>query len=76
MCADRIRATGVKAIQINTGRGCHLDAHMVGHALEELPNELGGLLFVENVGNFVCPASFDLGEHHKVVVLSVTDRSA
>ena len=60
-------------MQINTGKGCHLDAHMVGHALEALPLEAGGLLFIENVGNLVCPAAFDLGEAHKVVVLSVTE---
>ncbi len=71
--ADRIRATGVPAIQINTGKGCHLDAHMVGHALDQLPLRTGGLLFIENVGNLVCPAAFDLGEAHKVVVLSVTE---
>jgi len=71
--AERIRATGAPAIQINTGKGCHLDAHMVGHALETLPLDKGGLLFVENVGNLVCPAAFDLGEAHKVVVLSVTE---
>jgi hydrogenase nickel incorporation protein HypB len=71
--ADRIRATGVPAIQINTGKGCHLDAAMVRHAAEELPTLAGGLLFIENVGNLVCPASFDLGEAAKVVVLSVTE---
>jgi hydrogenase nickel incorporation protein HypB len=71
--ADRIRATGVQAVQINTGKGCHLDAHMVGHALDHLSLGSGGLLFVENVGNLVCPAAFDLGEAHKVVVLSVTE---
>ncbi|RAI41638.1 hydrogenase accessory protein HypB, partial [Rhodoplanes elegans] len=71
--AARIRATGAPAIQINTGKGCHLDAHMVGHALEQLPLAAGGVLFVENVGNLVCPAAFDLGEAHKVVVLSVTE---
>jgi len=125
--ADRIRATGVPAVQINTGKGCHLDAHMVGHAIEQLFSEaatdadlpgssgrvLGrapqrttrtpaspglragpnlpaptrppppgrsgavplenGILFVENVGNLVCPAPFDLGEAHKVVILSVTE---
>jgi hydrogenase nickel incorporation protein HypB len=71
--ADRIRATGAPAVQINTGKGCHLDAHMVGHALDQLSLGLGGLLFVENVGNLVCPAAFDLGEAHKVVVLSVTE---
>jgi len=71
--ADRIRATGAPAVQINTGRGCHLDAHMVGHALDQLPLAAGGLLFIENVGKLVCPAAFDLGEAHKVVVLSVTE---
>ena len=71
--AQRIRETGVPAIQINTGKGCHLDAHMVGHALEELPTADGGVLFIENVGNLVCPAGFDLGEAHKIVVLSVTE---
>lgn len=71
--AERIRATGVAALQINTGKGCHLDAHMVGHALEQLPPVTGGVLFIENVGNLVCPAAFDLGEAHKVVVLSVTE---
>ncbi len=71
--AERIRATGVAALQINTGKGCHLDAHMVGHALEQLQPVADGVLFIENVGNLVCPAAFDLGEAHKVVVLSVTE---
>ena len=71
--ADRVRATGAAAIQINTGKGCHLDAHMVGQALEELEPADGGLLLVENVGNLVCPAAFDLGEAHKVVILSATE---
>jgi hydrogenase nickel incorporation protein HypB len=71
--AERIRATGVAAVQVNTGRGCHLDAHMVGHALDDLPSEPDGLLFIENVGNLVCPSGFDLGEAHKVVVFSVTE---
>ena len=71
--ADRLRATGVPAVQVNTGKGCHLDAHMVGHALETLALAEGGVLFIENVGNLVCPAGFDLGEAHKVVVLSVTE---
>jgi hydrogenase nickel incorporation protein HypB len=68
-----VRATRAPAVQINTGKGCHLDAHMVGHALNQLPLTPGGLLFIENVGNLVCPAAFDLGEAHKVVVLSVTE---
>jgi hydrogenase nickel incorporation protein HypB len=71
--AARIRATGAPAVQVNTGKGCHLDAHMVGHALDELDPAPGSLLFIENVGNLVCPAAFDLGEAHKVVVLSVTE---
>ncbi len=71
--ADRIRATGVPALQINTGKGCHLDAHMVGHALEQLQPEKNSLLLIENVGNLVCPAAFDLGEAHKVAILSVTE---
>jgi hydrogenase nickel incorporation protein HypB len=71
--AERIRATGVAAIQINTGKGCHLDGHMVGHAVEDLKPEDGSLLFIENVGNLVCPAAFDLGEYAKVAILSVTE---
>jgi len=71
--ADRIRETGVKALQINTGKGCHLDAHMVGHAMAPLAPEDKSVLFIENVGNLVCPAAFDLGEAHKVAILSVTE---
>jgi hydrogenase nickel incorporation protein HypB len=71
--AERIRATGAPAIQINTGKGCHLDAHMVGHAIEKLQPAEDSLLMIENVGNLVCPAAFDLGEAHKVVILSVTE---
>ncbi len=71
--ADRIRAAGAPAIQINTGKGCHLDAHMVGHAFEKLRPAPGSVLFIENVGNLVCPAAFDLGEAKRVVVLSVTE---
>ncbi|MFY9656463.1 MAG: hydrogenase nickel incorporation protein HypB [Methylocystis sp.] len=71
--AARIRAAGAPAVQINTGKGCHLDAHMVAHGLDALPLEPGGLLFIENVGNLVCPAAFDLGEAHKIVVLSTTE---
>jgi len=71
--AERIRASGAPAIQINTGKGCHLDAHMVGHALEKLAPADDSLLMIENVGNLVCPAAFDLGEAHKVVILSVTE---
>jgi len=71
--ADRIRATGAAAVQVNTGKGCHLDAHMVGDALARLSPPDGSLLLIENVGNLVCPAAFDLGEAHKVVILSVTE---
>ncbi len=71
--AERIRATGVAALQINTGKGCHLDGHMVGHALERLRPAEASLFMIENVGNLVCPAAFDLGEHHKVAILSVTE---
>jgi hydrogenase nickel incorporation protein HypB len=71
--AERIRATGVPAIQINTGRGCHLDAHMIGHALEELMLEPGSILFIENIGNLVCPAAFDLGQSRMMTILSVTE---
>lgn len=71
--ADRIRATGAAAIQVNTGKGCHLDAHMVGHAVERLKPADNSLLMIENVGNLVCPAAFDLGEAHKVAILSTTE---
>lgn len=71
--AARIRATGTPAIQVNTGKGCHLDAQMIADAAPRLPLDDGGILFIENVGNLVCPASFDLGERHKVAVLSVTE---
>ncbi len=71
--AERIRATGARAVQINTGKGCHLDAHMVGHAMDGLGLGLGSILFIENVGNLVCPAAFDLGEDAKVAILSVTE---
>jgi hydrogenase nickel incorporation protein HypB len=71
--ADRIRATGAPAVQINTGKGCHLDAHGVGHALLDVGIPTKGVVFVENVGNLVCPADFELGEHGKVVILSVTE---
>lgn len=71
--ADRIRAAGAPAIQINTGKGCHLDAFMVRQALETMSLEDDSLLFIENVGNLVCPAAFDLGEAAKVVILSVTE---
>jgi hydrogenase nickel incorporation protein HypB len=71
--AERIRATGTPAIQINTGRGCHLDAAMIGEAYRRLPRLKGGILFIENVGNLVCPAAFDLGEGCKILVSSTTE---
>ena len=71
--ADRIAATGAPVKQINTGAGCHLDAHMIGHGVEDFDLNKTDILMIENVGNLVCPASFDLGEDHKVAVLSVTE---
>lgn len=71
--AERIRAAGAKAVQINTGSGCHLDATMVRRGLEALEPDDGDLVVLENVGNLVCPALFDLGEVKKVVVISVTE---
>jgi hydrogenase nickel incorporation protein HypB len=71
--AERIRATGCKVVQINTGTGCHLDAAMVNRGLKELDPPLGSVVLIENVGNLVCPALFDLGERAKVVVMSVTE---
>lgn len=71
--AARIRAAGAPAIQINTGKGCHLDAQMVGQAMLRMDLKEDSLLLIENVGNLVCPAGFDLGEAHKVVILSVTE---
>jgi hydrogenase nickel incorporation protein HypB len=71
--ANRIRAKGVPAVQITTGTACHLDAHMVEHALEKLNLDGLKILLIENVGNLVCPASFDLGEDSRVVLLSVTE---
>jgi hydrogenase nickel incorporation protein HypB len=71
--ADRIRRTGCAVVQVNTGAGCHLDASMVRDALTTLDPPAGATLFVENVGNLVCPALFDLGERGKVVIISVTE---
>lgn len=71
--ATRLKATGVDAVQINTGKVCHLDAHMVSHALEALTLQSQSILFIENIGNLVCPALFDLGESLRVVLLSVTE---
>lgn len=71
--AERIRRAGARAVQVNTGAGCHLDAPMVERAMAALDPEPGSLLFVENVGNLVCPALFDIGERSKVVIISVTE---
>jgi hydrogenase nickel incorporation protein HypB len=71
--ADRIRKAGANAYQINTGKACHLDGHMVGHALEHLDIDNNSYVFIENVGNLICPALFDLGEHAKIVLISVTE---
>jgi len=71
--ADRIRSCGVPAVQITTGNACHLDAQMVHDALHDLPLAGLDILFVENVGNLVCPASFDLGVHRNVTLLSVPE---
>jgi hydrogenase nickel incorporation protein HypB len=71
--ADRIRAVGRPVIQINTGAGCHLDADMLRRGLDALDPQTGSTVFIENVGNLVCPALFDLGETAKVVVVSVTE---
>lgn len=71
--AERIRRHGVPAVQITTGMACHLDAHMVHEALHELPLKGVDILFIENVGNLVCPASFDVGQHINVLLLSVTE---
>lgn len=71
--ADRIHATGVPVMQVNTGNGCHLDADMVNHAVKMLDPAEGSLLLIENVGNLVCPALFDLGEQFRVVIISTTE---
>jgi hydrogenase nickel incorporation protein HypB len=71
--AERIRATGCRVVQVNTGAGCHLDAGMVAGALDDLAPPARSVVFVENVGNLVCPALFDLGERHRVVIASVTE---
>ncbi len=71
--ANRIDATGVPVVQINTGQGCHLDSNMINKAVKQLNPEEGSVLFIENVGNLVCPAMFDLGESLRVVIISVTE---
>lgn len=71
--SERIEKAGAPAIQINTGSGCHLDAQMIESALKKLDTETNSILFIENVGNLVCPAMFDLGEYKRVIVISVTE---
>ena len=71
--ADRIAATGARVVQVNTGAGCHLDATMLARAMAALAPTPGSVMVVENVGNLVCPALFDLGEAARVVVMSVTE---
>ena len=71
--ADRIKATGAPVVQINTGKGCHLDAEMVHAAVKHVKPAQDSLLFIENVGNLVCPAMFDLGESARVIIISVTE---
>jgi hydrogenase nickel incorporation protein HypB len=71
--AERIAKTGAPVVQINTGKGCHLEADMVNRAIKELNPSENSILFIENVGNLVCPAMFDLGESARVVIVSVTE---
>jgi len=71
--ANRIAATGVPVVQINTGKGCHLDSEMIWDAIQELKPSEDSVLFIENIGNLVCPAMFDLGEQKRVVIISVTE---
>lgn len=73
MDAERIQATGVKVVQVNTGQGCHLDAEMVHKAITKLQPANDSFLFIENVGNLVCPSLFDLGEMKRIVIISVTE---
>jgi hydrogenase nickel incorporation protein HypB len=71
--AERIKSTGAPVVQINTGTGCHLDAEMLSRGIAELKPPRGAIVFIENVGNLICPALFDLGERAKIVILSVTE---
>jgi hydrogenase nickel incorporation protein HypB len=71
--ANRIAEAGAPVIQVNTGNGCHLDAHMISHAVKELEIDNGSILMIENVGNLVCPSLFDLGESKRVVIMSTTE---
>lgn len=70
---QRFVAHGIPAVNVNTGKECHLDAHLVDHALEDLPLDMLDYLFVENVGNLVCPVDFPVGSHKRIVVISVTE---
>jgi hydrogenase nickel incorporation protein HypB len=70
---DRFRSVGLPSVSVNTGKECHLDAHLIGHALDDIELDLIDLLFIENVGNLVCPADFPLGTDRRVVVISVTE---
>lgn len=71
--ADRFRLHDIPTISLNTGRECHLDAHLVEHAIEQMPLDNMDILFMENVGNLICPTDYSLGEHHRVVVISVSE---
>jgi hydrogenase nickel incorporation protein HypB len=71
--ADRLRAAGAEVVQVNTGKECHLDARLVERALDEMDLEATDLLFIENVGNLICPGEFPLGAHRRMVVVSVTE---
>ncbi|HEY9246824.1 MAG TPA: hydrogenase nickel incorporation protein HypB, partial [Candidatus Methanoperedens sp.] len=71
--AARFKKQGIPAVGLNTGKECHLDAHLVGHGLSNLPLHSLDIIFIENVGNLICPADFDLGEHKRVVVVSVSE---
>jgi hydrogenase nickel incorporation protein HypB len=71
--AERIDKTGAPVVQVNTGKGCHLDAEMISRAVDKLELQKNSVLFIENVGNLVCPSLFELGEKHRVVIISVTE---
>lgn len=71
--AKQLETSGVAAVQVNTGKVCHLDAHMIGHAMDKISIKENGILFIENIGNLVCPALFHLGENYKIVILSVAE---
>jgi hydrogenase nickel incorporation protein HypB len=70
---DRFRSVGLPSVSVNTGKECHLDAHLIGHALDDIELDSIDLLFIENVGNLVCPVDFPLGTDKRVVVISVTE---